>query len=235
MDAVRELDLVLTEIVASGVPVDVVPGSHDPTNANLPQRPLHPCLLPSSTRYVCGDGDGDGTPLLRRATNPYEAVADDDDDDGGGRFVLLGTDGRSVEDVRRYTTSSSSSSDGDGLLLSPLDALEQTWRCGHLAPTAPDSLPCLPFTETDPFVIVDPDNEDDDGRRRPVRRAYFCGTRGAFATRSVNDGACRLICVPSFADTGEIVLLDCDTLECEVVDFDERVVVVPEENDDGEA
>jgi len=29
----------------------VMPGQHDPTNAMLPQRPLHPCILPLSSRY----------------------------------------------------------------------------------------------------------------------------------------------------------------------------------------
>ncbi|KAL0099709.1 hypothetical protein PUN28_019840 [Cardiocondyla obscurior] len=31
--------------------VTLMPGQHDPTNAMLPQRPLHPCILPLASRY----------------------------------------------------------------------------------------------------------------------------------------------------------------------------------------
>lgn len=30
--------------------VTLMPGEYDPTNAMLPQKPLHPCLLPKSSR-----------------------------------------------------------------------------------------------------------------------------------------------------------------------------------------
>ena len=50
--SLRELDLYLSEILSSGIPVDYVPGWHDPTNANWPQRPIHSCLLPLSSGYV---------------------------------------------------------------------------------------------------------------------------------------------------------------------------------------
>jgi hypothetical protein len=36
---IRELDLFLGELCASGVPVNYIPGLHDPTNANWPQKP----------------------------------------------------------------------------------------------------------------------------------------------------------------------------------------------------
>ena len=35
--SLRELDLFLSELLASGIPVDYVPGWHDPTNASWPQ------------------------------------------------------------------------------------------------------------------------------------------------------------------------------------------------------
>lgn len=45
---------------------------------------------------------------------------------------------------------------------------------------------------------------------------YFVGNQPEFATRSINGPAgqsVRLVTVPSFADTKEIVLVDLETLE----------------------
>ena len=36
-----------------------------------------------------------------------------------------------------------------------IDILSDTLMWGHLAPTAPDTLACYPFTTTDPFVLGD--------------------------------------------------------------------------------
>ena len=44
--------MALTEL-ASGVPVDVMPGACDPASAALPQQPLHRCLFPGAAAYTC--------------------------------------------------------------------------------------------------------------------------------------------------------------------------------------
>ena len=49
---------------------------------------------------------------------------------------------------------------------------------------------------------------------------YFVGSQPRFSTRTIHgtDGqAVRLVTVPSFAQTGEIVLVDTETLEASVV------------------
>lgn len=46
------MDMALTEL-ASGVPVDVMPGASDPASAALPQQPLHRCLFPAAAAYRC--------------------------------------------------------------------------------------------------------------------------------------------------------------------------------------
>ena len=46
VEAVSTFDNVLADL-ASGLDVDVMPGSNDPANQNLPQQPLHCCLFPS--------------------------------------------------------------------------------------------------------------------------------------------------------------------------------------------
>lgn len=48
--AVQNVDTFLSNIVTCCC-VTLMPGEHDPTNVMLPQRPLHPCLLPKTSRY----------------------------------------------------------------------------------------------------------------------------------------------------------------------------------------
>lgn len=89
-----------------------------------------------------------------------------------------------------------------------LGALEDTLAWRHAAPTCPDTLGCYPFYLADPFIIEDcPD-------------VYFAGNQPRFAT-SVMEGAdgqrTRVVCVPSFAETGQAVLVDVATLECTVL------------------
>lgn len=44
------LDVFLAEI-ATCCCITLMPGQHDPVNAMLPQKPLHPCILPLTSRY----------------------------------------------------------------------------------------------------------------------------------------------------------------------------------------
>ena len=83
-----------------------------------------------------------------------------------------------------------------------------------MAPTAPDTLPCFPFLASDPFVITESPH------------LYFAGNQPAFATSLVQqkdadaDAVTRVICVPKFGETGQVVLVDMATLVPEVVTFD---------------
>merc|ERR1712194_95927 len=95
------------------------------------------------------------------------------------------------------------------------------------APTGPDSLPTVP-SSTDPFVLP----------HRPT--VYFAGNCDKFETRLVDGNgdemaedataareksATRLICVPSFALTGEVVLVKLRSLECEVLSFNDASIL----------
>lgn len=238
-----ELDLYLSELLGSGIPVDYVPGWHDPTNANWPQKPLHSCLLPRSAGY---------DDLFCRGTNPYECVlgggggSGDGSEEGGNGVRVLGSDGLNIADLRRFlpTTAKTKTGghgttivdDADPVVVGPspcIDALHRTLVYGHLAPTGPDSLPTFPSYESDPFVLT----------RRP--NVYFAGNCDTFETRLVNGrgeeiiddggitatttttanddmvGMTRLVCVPSFALTGEVVLVKLRSLECEVLTFND--------------
>ena len=203
--SLRELDLYFSEILSSGIPVDYIPGWHDPTNANWPQRPIHSCLLPNSCSFV---------DLFQRSTNPYESVL------GGER--VLGSDGLNVADLRRYLTDGVKNGDDEEVVaVSSIEALKQTLKYGHIAPTGPDSLPMFPSSECDPFILS----------RRPA--VYFSGNSDKFETRLVSrygeevengvdsKNSTRLVCVPSFALTGEAVLVNLKTLDCEVISFND--------------
>eukprot|EP00584_Thalassiosira_punctigera_P003304 CAMPEP_0172545222 /NCGR_PEP_ID=MMETSP1067-20121228/15189_1 /TAXON_ID=265564 ORGANISM="Thalassiosira punctigera, Strain Tpunct2005C2" /NCGR_SAMPLE_ID=MMETSP1067 /ASSEMBLY_ACC=CAM_ASM_000444 /LENGTH=596 /DNA_ID=CAMNT_0013331925 /DNA_START=32 /DNA_END=1822 /DNA_ORIENTATION=- len=219
--SLRDLDAYLAEMLGGGIPVDYVPGLSDPTNANWPQRPMHSCLLPLS----CGFVD-----LFGRGTNPYEGVLGG----GDGGVRVLGTDGLNVADLRRFLATRAPTkrdeeedTNGDDRVpaASCLDALNQTLRYGHVAPTGPDSLPIFPSSESDPFVM----------ERRPS--VYFAGNCDRFDTRLVDanggeiaeggggaagrNDVTRLVCVPSFAVTGEVVLVKLQSLECRVVSFND--------------
>ena len=70
---------------------------------------------------------------------------------------------------------------------------------------------CYPFQDKDQFVIEE------------CPHVYFVGSQPAFETAIIDGPAgqsVRLIAVPKFKETGEVVLLDMDTLEVESVKFE---------------
>jgi len=83
-----------------------------------------------------------------------------------------------------------------------------------MAPTAPDTLWCHPYTDTDPFIMSEtPD-------------LYIVGGQRRFGTKLVEgtgEGGkkvrCRIVMVPNFARTGGLVLVNLRTLEVKVVYF----------------
>lgn len=121
--ALDEADAFLSEL-GSVLPVDVMPGRHDPTNLSLPQTALHTHLF-RQLRGCTG---------VKLVGNPYECTMEG--------LRILGHSGQPVEDLLRCTK-----------LRSPADALELCLEGRHLAPTAPDTLEAQPFQDADPFVI----------------------------------------------------------------------------------
>ncbi len=91
--------------------------------------------------------------------------------------------------------------------LRPLDVLTNTLYWRHMAPTAPDTLACQPFHETDPFVID------------RIPNLYFAGGQRGYGSRLVEGGgggaggeaagvSVRVVAVPDFATTLTAVLVD---------------------------
>lgn len=123
VEAIKLFDEMLVQI-GSSVPIDVMPGAHDPTNQFLPQQPLHKCMFSSVLSY----------PYVQSVTNPYEAVI------GGVR--IHGTSGQNVSNIYQFSG-----------MDDRLDILEATLKCAHVCPTSPDTLSCYPFYSEDPFII----------------------------------------------------------------------------------
>lgn len=164
--------------LASSVPVDLVPGDGDPVNHALPQQPFHRALLPRASDTA-----------LTRCTNPHEASI------GGRRF--LGTGGQNTDNLQRFSSAAST-----------LDALAELLRYRHLAPTAPDTLACYPFTERDPLIM------------ERVPHVFFAGNAEAFGASTTPAGV-RTLAVPRFDRTGTAVLLDLadDELRVSLLQF----------------
>ncbi|KAI8633062.1 DNA polymerase alpha/epsilon subunit B-domain-containing protein [Xylariaceae sp. FL1651] len=166
------------------MPITLLPGAQDPANASYPQQPIHPAVFRNSRAYTAAPGSADSG-WFDTVTNPWEGEID------GWR--VLGTGGQNVDDIFKYV--------GSNDRLGMMEAMCR-WRC--CAPTAPDTLWSYPFQDDDPFVI------------QTCPHLYFVGCQPEFGTKVIQgeDGqAVRLIAVPSFAATKEIVLVDTETLD----------------------
>ncbi|GMH90012.1 hypothetical protein TL16_g11637 [Triparma laevis f. inornata] len=193
-EPIKVLDSYLSQICCN-VEVDLMPGSSDPVPLMLPQTSIHPCLLPKSTEWQS----------LNCAPNPYSSRI------AGAKF--LGTSGQPITDMRRFTASenvemSDTDKEGEAQAITEMEALENTLMFRHLTPTGPDSLPTYPFMDNDPFVI----------KSNCVPKVLFAGGCEKFETKEVK--GVRLVCVPEFEKTGEVVLVNLENFECEVVKFE---------------
>ena len=73
-----------------------------------------------------------------------------------------------------------------------------------------DKIGCYPFQDKDQFVIEE------------CPHVYFVGNQPAFETAIIDGPAgqsVRLVSVPKFKETGEMILIDMNTLEVESVSF----------------
>ncbi|KAI0019580.1 DNA polymerase alpha/epsilon subunit B-domain-containing protein [Xylariomycetidae sp. FL0641] len=184
------LDEFLAALLPS-LPVTLLPGARDPANASYPQQPIHAAMFPQSRPYAAAPSSSREAAAgwFDAVTNPWEGEVD------GWR--VLGTGGQNVDDVFKYVEST----DRLGML-----ELMCRWRC--CAPTAPDTLWSYPFQDDDPFVM------------KTCPHLFFAGCQPEFGTKVVQgpEGqGVRLVAVPSFAATKEVVLVDTETLDVTTV------------------
>ncbi|KAB1216451.1 DNA polymerase delta small subunit [Morella rubra] len=176
----KELDILFTQIAAS-LSLDIMPGPDDPANFSLPQQPLHRCLFPGSSAYN----------TFRSCTNPHCFELDN--------IRFLGTSGQNVDDLEKYSEAKDK-----------IEFMERTLRWRHLAPTAPNTLGCYPFTDRDPFLV------------ESCPHVYFAGNQDRYKTDLIKGSEgqlVRLICIPRFCDTGVAVVLNLRNLECHPLSF----------------
>ena len=184
------LDAFLATLLPS-MPITLIPGDSDPTATALPQQPIHAAMFPHSRPYMSAPNSADPS-WFHSTTNPTDFDLD------GWRF--LGTGGQTVNDVYKYVSGEER-----------LEMMEAMLRWRLCAPTAPDTLWCYPFQDGDAFVL------------RECPHVFVAGDQPKFES-SVIEGSqgqmVRMIAVPSFRETGEVVVMDLESLECEVVKFE---------------
>ncbi|PHT39844.1 DNA polymerase delta small subunit [Capsicum baccatum] len=179
-EPIKELDIMLTQIAAS-IPLDIMPGSSDPANFSLPQQPLHRCLFPGSSAYN----------TFRSCTNPHCFELEN--------IRFLGTSGQNIDDLGKYSKANNN-----------IEFMERTLRWRHLAPTAPNTLGCYPFTDRDPFYV------------ETCPHVYFVGNQDKYESRLIKGSEGQmvmLICIPRFAETGVTVMLNIRNFECHMLSF----------------
>ncbi|VAI24457.1 unnamed protein product [Triticum turgidum subsp. durum] len=166
-EPIKELDIMLTQLVAS-LPVDIMPGCNDPANFALPQQPLHRCLFSGASTYN----------TFSSCPNPHQFDLDN--------VKFIGTSGQNIDDLYRYSDAKDR-----------LEFMERTLKWRHLAPTAPNSLGCYPYTDKDPFLI------------ETCPHVYFVGNQDRYETRllkGTEKQQVRLISIPRFCESGIAVM-----------------------------
>lgn len=123
LQAVKSVDDLLANWSQS-VNVDLMPGEFDPSNFMLPQQPMHHCMFPNSAQNS----------TFKCVTNPYEFYIED--------RLILGTSGQNITNIQKFSR-----------IDDTLNALKLIADWSNIAPTAPDSLPCYPYYDADPFII----------------------------------------------------------------------------------
>lgn len=73
--------------------------------------------------------------------------------------LCLGTSGETIKDIMRYSK-----------IDNVLEAMKKTLQWRHIAPTCPDTVPCTPCVDTDPFIMYN------------CPAIYFTGNADEFAT-----------------------------------------------------
>lgn len=195
--SLKELTPFLSNILKS-IPVDILPGENDPSDKSLPQQPLHKALFDDALNPFFEKENSD---IFNTVTNPYWF-------DIAG-LQLLATSGQQIDDIVKYIIpyyEETRTLKGD-TIEHRLDLAEATLKWQNIAPTAPDTLWCYPYSESDPFIL----NE--------WPHVYIIGNQPQFGYRRVElEGGIEvtIISVPEFSSTGQFLTLDLETLTPQV-------------------
>ncbi|KAF8305344.1 hypothetical protein DL93DRAFT_358754 [Clavulina sp. PMI_390] len=183
--------------LASSIPIHLLPGATDPAGAILPQQPMPRAM------FGFEPGVGIVSGVFQCECNPAWI-------DLGVGNGLLATSGQNLDDVFKYLESEDR--------LGMARAMMQ-WR--HIAPTCPDTLWCYPFFDGDPFLL-----DYSPG-------IYAVGNQPSFAsslvesevypgddeTSDAHRARTRVILVPRFSTSGEVVFVHSTSLEIKTMRF----------------
>lgn len=184
------LDTFLATLLPS-IPITLLPGPTDPTSTSLPQQPIHAAMFPHSRAYmenIAPSAENEPN-WFDSVTNPVEFDID------GWRF--LGAGGQTLDDVYKYVHGEER-----------LEMMESMLRWRLTAPTAPDTLPCFPFQDGDRFVL------------KESPHVFFVGNQPKFETSEIegpHGETVRIVAVPSFRKTGQVIVMDLESLTPELV------------------
>jgi DNA polymerase delta subunit 2 len=190
--------------------IHILPGESDPSGSILPQQALPRAMFGHASSFASFSCETNPT-YIRLAAGLQGSVGEVDLADlassSGATAVrtILATSGQPLNDMCKYVPTVPSTR---------LNLAEATLKWRHIAPTAPDTLWCHPFFTMDPFVIAEtPD-------------IYAIGCQPRFGTRLVKDGKrrSRVILVPSFAETGILVLVSLKSLDVRIVRLTEDIL-----------
>lgn len=184
--------------VVQSIPVALMPGANDPSNRSLPQEPLHKALFSQTLGQHYEEVNRD---ILSLVTNPYRFHME-------GLEILV-TSGQSINNICKYLIPNHNSSQEDDTTEHRLDLMECTMRWQNIAPTAPDTLWTYPFPDSDPFLLDE------------WPHVYVVANQPSYGVRDldIQGRKIKLISVPAYSSTGDLVLLDLATLETEVVNI----------------
>lgn len=198
-EAAKYVDNYFHDLLHS-ISVSILPGAHDIVEAGLPKQPIHKSLFHKSSNRK----------NFKRLTDPAYY------DINGLRCLV--SSGENINDILKYIIpnvavtedhiAESISTD------SRLRVIEDSLLWQVIAPTAPDTLWCYPFEGRDPFTLVE------------TPHVYIVGNQPNFETSLIElkrkNGdiiPVRVIAVPEFSESNSCVLLDLETLKCELVRF----------------
>ncbi|KAF9009363.1 DNA polymerase alpha/epsilon subunit B-domain-containing protein [Cyathus striatus] len=189
--------------IARVMPIHILPGDSDPAATILPQQPLPKAMFGEASKF----------PTFFCETNPTylniapAAISDENlEPNLSMRRTILVNAGQPLNDMFKYLVTPPSTR---------LSILESTLKWRHMAPTAPDTLWCHPYFVADPFIISE------------TPHLYIVGGQDSFGTKMVTTPSnatspeikCRLVMIPSFSNTGILVLVNFRTLSVRCVKF----------------
>lgn len=188
--------------------IHILPGESDPSGTILPQQALPRAMFGHASSFASFSCETNPTYIRLSSVQGGDDNVDLTVPGASGTMpirTILATSGQPLNDMCKYVPTAASTR---------LNLAEATLKWRHMAPTAPDTLWCHPFFTIDPFIISEtPD-------------IYAIGCQPRFATRLVKDGKrrSRVVLVPSFAQTGILVLVGLKSLDVRIVRLTEDIL-----------